>query len=112
MEEDDGSGEKRSGGERVYTDEMEQKGEPKYDRVFFFLSLSVNILVPSTMFVSMSAGRAASDVDVLLRSRSCSRSRSLSRSLSLPADEASPARRCLFFWASMALSLRACLWPL
>lgn len=32
MEEDDGSGEKRTGGEG---DEMEQKGEPKYDRVFF-----------------------------------------------------------------------------
>lgn len=89
--------------------------EPKRDRVimkrcFLSISLSVYILVPSTKLVSMSAGRAASDVDVLLRSRS--RSRSLSRSLSLPVDEASPARRCLFFWASMALSFRACLWPL
>lgn len=89
--------------------------EPKRDRVimkrcFLSISLSVYILVPSTKLVSMSAGRAASDVDVFLRSRS--RSRSLSRSLSLPVDEASPARRCLFFWASMALSFRACLWPL
>lgn len=93
--------------------------EPKRDRVimkrcFLSISLSVYILVPSTKLVSMSAGRAASDADVLLRSRSRSRSlsRSRSRSLSLPVDEASPARRCLFFWASMALSFRACLWPL
>lgn len=91
--------------------------EPKRDRVimkrcFLSISLSVYILVPSTKLVSMSAGRAASDVDVLLRSRSRSRSLSRSLSLSLPVDEASPARRCLFFWASMALSFRACLWPL
>lgn len=66
------------------------------------------ILDPSTKLVSMRAGRAASDVDFLLRSRS----RSLSLSLSFTTDEASPARRCLFFWASMALSFLACLWPL
>lgn len=51
--------------------------------------LSVYILVPSAKLVSIRVGRAASDVHVLLRSRS--------RSLSFPVDEPSPARRCRFF---------------